>query len=403
MVALGDLVADCERWIERSHGLLKNHGDLPPADFLHFPLALVQQIFPFEKYLAASDFAWRARNQAQNRQRSDSLATASLAYDAERFALLQRKGNVLNRIENAPFEAKTDRKILHLQQRRVHFSPFVLPRIENIPQTVTEEIETENNESDRESGKKSSHGLKLQKWGNFFEHQSPTRGRRRQSEAEKTQRRLGEDRVGKFKTETHQKRGKTVGENLKEKDMEVGFAAYASSFHVFSFFLREDSAAHDACIRRDGAEAESDVERGKAAAGRGHQRNGQEPSGKCHDGVHKAHDGGVDPTTRESRDGSQWNANDGSQKNRAAGDLKCRARAKHDPAVGITAQEIGAQPMVQAGRLETICDVDFVRVVGGQIGSEDRSQDSGTNDEKAKQSEAIAGDDPKGIDQPRQG
>src|SRR5262249_24618321 len=120
-VALGDLVADCERWIERSHGLLKNHGDLPPADFLHFALALVQQIFPFEKYLAASDFAWRARKQAQNRQRSDSLATASLAYDAERFTLLQRKGNVLNRIENAPFEAKTDRKVLHLQQRRVHF------------------------------------------------------------------------------------------------------------------------------------------------------------------------------------------------------------------------------------------------------------------------------------------
>ena len=47
-VALGDLVADGERWIERSHGLLENHGDLPPADFFHFALALLEQIFAFK-------------------------------------------------------------------------------------------------------------------------------------------------------------------------------------------------------------------------------------------------------------------------------------------------------------------------------------------------------------------
>ena len=63
-VALSDLVADRERWIERSHGLLKNHGDSAPTNFFHFALAFLEQIFSFEQDLAADDLAGRARNQA---------------------------------------------------------------------------------------------------------------------------------------------------------------------------------------------------------------------------------------------------------------------------------------------------------------------------------------------------
>ena len=80
--------------------------------------------------------------------------------------------------------------------------------------------------------------------------------------------------MGEFKTESDQERGEAVRENLKEQDEEVGFSGHAGGLDVFSFFLGQHGAAYDARVRRDGAEAEGNIERSKAPAGRSDERNG---------------------------------------------------------------------------------------------------------------------------------
>jgi len=56
---LGNLAADGQDRIERSHGFLEDHRDLVPPDVAHRPLGLLQQVLAFEFYLATNNPAGR--------------------------------------------------------------------------------------------------------------------------------------------------------------------------------------------------------------------------------------------------------------------------------------------------------------------------------------------------------
>ncbi len=81
---LGDLLADGQHGIERRHRVLEDHRDRIAANPPHLRLAELQQVASLEQDPAADDAARRGRDQAQHRERSNALAAAGFADDAQR-------------------------------------------------------------------------------------------------------------------------------------------------------------------------------------------------------------------------------------------------------------------------------------------------------------------------------
>src|SRR2546428_5177068 len=99
---LAYLHADGEDRIERGHRVLQDHRDLAPADLLHLGLALRQQILAVEANLAAHDARGRPRHEADDAQARHALAGARLTDEAECFALVEREGHAVHRLDRSP-------------------------------------------------------------------------------------------------------------------------------------------------------------------------------------------------------------------------------------------------------------------------------------------------------------
>ncbi len=98
---LGDLRADREHRVERCHRVLKDHGDLGPAHGTHLVLRQLEQIAPLEDHFSAFDLSWRTGDQAQNGERVNTLTAAAFADDAQRFALVEHVGHIVDRVDHA--------------------------------------------------------------------------------------------------------------------------------------------------------------------------------------------------------------------------------------------------------------------------------------------------------------
>ena len=61
----GDLVADGEHRVQRSHRLLEDHGNLPAPDPTHAIMGRLDQILPVQQNPAAGNAGRRFRDQAQ--------------------------------------------------------------------------------------------------------------------------------------------------------------------------------------------------------------------------------------------------------------------------------------------------------------------------------------------------
>ncbi len=83
---LGQLIADGEDRIERTHRLLEDHGDALAADGAQLRGAGGQQILALEEDLAAEHARGWRRQQTEDREGRDALAAAGLADEAEDFA-----------------------------------------------------------------------------------------------------------------------------------------------------------------------------------------------------------------------------------------------------------------------------------------------------------------------------
>ncbi len=85
--------------IERGHGVLEDHGDLRPANLSHFIHGQLQQILPIELNLARD--LPRLLDQPHDGQRRHALAAAGLPDHAQRLALSNVKGDVVNCLDDA--------------------------------------------------------------------------------------------------------------------------------------------------------------------------------------------------------------------------------------------------------------------------------------------------------------
>ncbi len=67
----GDLPADRQHRVQRSHRLLKDHADVAAAHPAHLLFGEAHQVAAIKQHLAAGDPAGRVGNEAQDRQRAD--------------------------------------------------------------------------------------------------------------------------------------------------------------------------------------------------------------------------------------------------------------------------------------------------------------------------------------------
>ena len=79
--AFGDLFADSERGVERSHRLLEDHRQSVTAKLAHLGWQKLREVDTLEAYLAVDASRWRG-DESHDRQRGNALAAAGFADDA---------------------------------------------------------------------------------------------------------------------------------------------------------------------------------------------------------------------------------------------------------------------------------------------------------------------------------
>ena len=110
---LGDLAANCHDRVERSHRLLKDHGDLAAAQGAH---GLVGQTDEFPALPADGSLdARRGTEQSENGQGGDAFARAGLADQAQDLAAPQSEAYAANNFRSA----EADAEVANFEQRRV--------------------------------------------------------------------------------------------------------------------------------------------------------------------------------------------------------------------------------------------------------------------------------------------
>ena len=110
-----DLLTNCLNGVQRGHGILENHGDFITTDRLHVFLLNGENILSLKGDRTGSDLAGALGEQTQERQSGGSLASTSLADDADCLALIQRKTDVINGIHRFQIRFILYREIFYFQ------------------------------------------------------------------------------------------------------------------------------------------------------------------------------------------------------------------------------------------------------------------------------------------------
>ena len=116
---LGNLHADGECRVERTHRLLEDHRDAIAANLAHLRVRQLEQVLAFEHDFAGHDATRRIGNQPHQRHRGHALARARLADDGQGLASLQREGHIVDRGQFAAFGSETRRQTADIEQGHV--------------------------------------------------------------------------------------------------------------------------------------------------------------------------------------------------------------------------------------------------------------------------------------------
>ena len=122
---LDDLVADGEHRVQRGHGLLEDHRDVPAAHPHQRVLGQPQQVarrgigprIEAEQHLAVAALDEVRRQQADHRQGGDGLAAARLPHQAEGLPRLDVEAHPVHRPHRLPVGPEPGMEVLHLEQR----------------------------------------------------------------------------------------------------------------------------------------------------------------------------------------------------------------------------------------------------------------------------------------------
>src|SRR5580765_3519435 len=122
-------------------------------------------------------------------------------------------------------------------------------RIPRVPKRITEEVEAQDGQADRQAGKdREPRRLLHERAPGAREHQTPRRRRRLSADPEEGERRLDQDRVAEPDRRDDQNGRGHVGQDVAQDDPRMATAHGLGRFHVPVLLRGEHRASHDARV-----------------------------------------------------------------------------------------------------------------------------------------------------------
>ena len=97
---LGHLVKDGEKRIQRGHGVLQNHGDVPATNLPHLPRGFFHQIFAVEPD-GAPNYLAGARQQPEKGMAGRCFAATRLSHQAHGFTGVKVEADAVHCFDDA--------------------------------------------------------------------------------------------------------------------------------------------------------------------------------------------------------------------------------------------------------------------------------------------------------------
>jgi len=115
---LAQLLPDGQHRVQGCHGVLKDHGDLVPADLAHLFLRDLKQVPSLKDHLATHDAARGLRDEPHHREHAHALAATTLAHYAQRLTLIEIKADPVDGLHYPLFGEELGTEVPHLKHRR---------------------------------------------------------------------------------------------------------------------------------------------------------------------------------------------------------------------------------------------------------------------------------------------
>src|ERR1700680_3227059 len=150
--------------------------------------------------------------------------------------------------------------------------------VEVIAHRVYDDVEAQNRQQHGQRGKQDEMRSVEQVGAAIVEHGSPTGGRRRDAESEKTHGGFGENGSGHADRSLHHNGLNNVRQNVADDDAQVAGAKGARGFDEFAFAGGEHLSANQTRVADPSAQREREHQIKNPRAAEGDERDGQQNS-----------------------------------------------------------------------------------------------------------------------------
>ncbi|CDN42283.1 hypothetical protein BN871_BC_00130 [Paenibacillus sp. P22] len=395
---LDDLLADLEHRIQRRHRLLKDHGNVVAAHGPQLVRLHGKQIAAVELDGASDDFAGRAFHQPHDRHRRNAFAAAGFPDDAHRFAGPHMQAHSVDGPHRAGFRAEMRFQLLNMQQ--VFHDPHLpsLFRVQNVPQTVAENIDGDYRHEDGETRRNPQPRtlLEIDHVVGRVDHVAPGRSRRRDAEAEEAEYGLAENRAADIQRGDDDQQRHQIGKQMVEQLAAAAQAEHRRRLHELAFPEAENLAPDHAGQSRPADDRQHDHDDVHPVVGRNlpfrEERACDEEQGKAGNGqqqIRHSHDdligyaaviAGDDAEQAAQQDGQHH----GCQSYRERDAARLEHAGQHIPA-----ERIVAQPVLGAWGFVHQRHIDLVVRVRREQGAEEADRKHEDDDGKAEYGQLV--------------
>src|SRR2546425_769428 len=219
-------------------------------------------------------------------------------------------------------------------------------RIPRVPQRITEEVEAQDGQADRQAREyREPRGLLHERAAGARQHQAPRRGRRLGPDAEEGERRLDQDRVAEPDGGDDEDRRRHVRQDVAGDDARVAAAQGLRRLHVPVLLRREHRPANDARVARDDHDGDRDHRVGRV---RLEDRDDRQREHQFRDRLDRVHDAlaeEVEPTLAVATQEPDDHARRGADADGEESDPERDPAAVDDPAQDVAADVVRAERM----------------------------------------------------------
>ena len=228
-------------------------------------------------------------------------------------------------------------------------SAVLQPGVVPVAQPVAEQVEPEHGQGDRDAGVDREARRGEQQLLALLQHPAPRRGRRRGAEPEEGQRRLGQDGDGERHRGLHDHEAADVRQHVPHGDRHRAPAGRPGGQDVLGAHHLQRPAAHDPREAGHGGDADRDHRGERAGAEDRAEHDRQQQGREREQQVVGAHHDLAEPARRHRREDAERHPDHGGHAHRDEPHEQRRPRAHDDLAEDVTAELVGAEPVLRRG------------------------------------------------------